>query len=83
MSQSDQAERPTQEEAIAAIDELIAQGELQEAEKAIEAALESHGTNDTLLVLRAELALEGGDAQECVFAVQDALKRVESDEARV
>lgn len=82
MSQSDQAERPTQEEAIAAIDELIAQGDLQEAEKAIEAALESHGANDTLLVLRAELALEGGDAQECVFAVQDALKRVESDEAR-
>lgn len=82
MSQSDQADRPTQEEAIAAIDELIAEGQLQEAEEAIEQALESYGSDDTLLVLRAELALEGGDAQECVFAVQDALKRVESDEAR-
>ncbi|RAL22297.1 hypothetical protein DL240_10620 [Lujinxingia litoralis] len=84
MSQSDQAGGPSkeQEEAIDAIDTLIAGGELEQAEQAIEDALERFGANDTLLVLRAELALEGSDPEECVFAVQDALKHVESDEAR-
>lgn len=65
-----------------AIDDLLAQGDLDAAESAVDAALESHGPSGELYVLRAEVALEKEDYTECVTSVQDALSNVDDDATR-
>lgn len=70
------------DEALAAIQELIDAEEFDEAEEAVEQALERFGDVAELFVLRAEVALDREEYEECLFAVEDGLKRVESDEVR-
>ena len=70
------------DEAIEAIDDHLADGELAAAEEAIKRAIDSHGQAEELLLLRAEVALESDDYEECIVAVDDALKKVDSDYAR-
>lgn len=76
----DRSSTSTVQDAIDNIDELIAQGEFEEAEEAIDEAIEAYGSTEELLVLRAEVALESEEYAECVVAVKDALGQVESDE---
>lgn len=71
-----------QEAAIEAIEELMADGELEEAAEAVEKAIEAQGAQPALLVLRAEIALESEELEECVAAAVAGLKEVEDDEER-
>ncbi len=68
--------------ALAAIDELIADGELEQAEEAIDEAVAKYGDDGELLVLRAEVALESDEYEECLFAVDDALGKVDDEQVR-
>ncbi len=72
------------DEAVDGIDELIAQGEFEEADEALEGAIERFGEVEELLVLRAELALEAEEYGECVAAAEYALNNGEEydDEVR-
>ncbi len=70
------------EAVIDEIDELIVDDELEQAQEALNDALEEYGDVEELLLLRAEIALDAEDYEVCIAAVDDALKRVDSDEGR-
>ena len=67
------------QEKVEAIESLIADGELDEAEEAIEEAIETFGSADPLLVLRAEVALEKEEYRECLAAVEAGLKEAKDE----
>ncbi len=70
------------DDTLDAIDDLIVEGHIEEADEAVEAAIDEHGQIDELLVMRAEVALEAEDYQVCIAAVEDALDAVEGDDLR-
>lgn len=70
------------DDALDEIDELIVEGKLEEAEQAVERAIDDHGEVDELVVMRAEVALESGDYQVCVAAVDDAVDGVDDEVVR-
>lgn len=64
------------------IEEFIADGELEKAEEAIDAAIEALGPKDELLILRAETALEKEEYRECLVAAEEGAKQTEDEHAR-
>ncbi len=72
------------DEALEAVDELILEGQFEEADEALEAAIEAHGEHEALLMMRAELALEAEDYDECIAATDHALEHsaIEDDDTR-
>ncbi|MBA2664751.1 MAG: hypothetical protein H0U74_20860 [Bradymonadaceae bacterium] len=78
MSQQDPSSSASELEAsLLAIEESIADGDLDEAQTQLEQALEAFGEVTPLLVHQAEIALESEQYDECVVAVDHALKRVD------
>jgi tetratricopeptide (TPR) repeat protein len=73
------------DEALEAIDELVEEGDFEGALRRLDEAVEAFGPNPQLLVLRAEIALEDEDYDECLVAATDGLGRVEEgqDKARL
>lgn len=69
-------------EAIEAIEELVREGDLEEAETRLDAAMETYGQDPRLLVLRAEIALDGEDYEECLIAARHGLGVVEGGPER-
>ncbi|MFU8802406.1 MAG: tetratricopeptide repeat protein [Bradymonadaceae bacterium] len=59
---------------LEAIEELVVEGELDEAEERLDEAMETFGEEPRLLVLRAEIALDAEDFEECLVATRHALK---------
>ena len=70
------------EDSIEAIDDALAEGELDTARQRAEKALETHGFDPDLVLLRAEVALETDNYDECVRLVGDALDEVDDEVIR-
>ena len=81
MSQ-DETDRSELEAVLDDIDEMLMEGQFDEAEAAIDEAIAEYGDVDDLLILRAESALEAEEYEECIFAVDDALEKVEDELTR-
>lgn len=70
------AQEPTLDDAINTIDDLILDGDFDEAKNKLDDALDNHGVVDALQALEAELLLERGDYKACVAKVDESLDDV-------
>ena len=69
-------------EAIDQIEDLIVEGEQQDANAALDAAMQTFGNAPELLVLRTELALDEEDYVGAVLSADQAAEKVDDDEWR-
>ena len=76
------AEEGALQTAIEELDELLLDGDLDEAEEKLGEALETFGAAPALLVAQTELALEQEDYEACVASADQSLERVDTDARR-
>ena len=65
--------------AVVVIEDYLADGDFDQAEEALDEAIGLFGEDRALLLLRAEVALDGEEYEECLFAVESALNGVDDD----
>lgn len=70
------------EDAIAKVESLLAEEEFDEAEEALNAAIQAHGEVARLLVMRADLALIDDDYDLCIEAADAAIEAAEDAETK-
>jgi tetratricopeptide (TPR) repeat protein len=78
MADQESGENTTLDEAVAEIDDLMADFELDEAKERLDEAIKEFGENARLRVLDAEIALDAEDYERCVDVVDEAVEHVES-----
>jgi tetratricopeptide (TPR) repeat protein len=71
------AQDPTLDDAIDSIDDLILDGDFDQAQQELDDAVETFGERDVLAVLEAELLLENGQYKACVSKADEVLDDIE------
>lgn len=82
MADQESGDTPTLDDVIAEIDDLIADGELEDASARLSEAIDEHGRVARLRVLEAEIALEDENYDDCVALVDESVEQVDDDEDR-
>ncbi len=82
MADEESADKLTLDEAVAEIDDLLADFEIDDADERLQAAIGQFGRVDRLRVLEAELALESEDYDGCIDAVEQSVDEVDDATAR-